>query len=665
VTVTPLVISTASITPRTTTWSVNYWMWAPTYTDDVSGTEAQVAALKPAYMRVGGYNNDANIPDAFNHDQVDKMVAYARAIGAEPVLQVPVLGDIDHTQPTAATAAEMVTYANVTKGYGIKYFAVGNEPDIYAEQATATAPSRPGYTPADYCTTATAFVAAMKNVDPSIKIVGPDLSYKYQAGNGMYDWLTPILQTCGSLLDIVSIHRYPFDAPMATLAAASTDRLAFRQAITSVRGIMQATGQGAKPLALTEMNVAYDATSCVLDASPATLGGALWLADAVGSAIQLGLWTSAVWDISDDESYALGLIGSYPGHVPRPAYYAYLLYAEHFGPSLAVVSSAPSGVIAYASRNEANDATDIIYVNWNRVDVGVQVQVTGLTTTPLAPTFRLPAESFGAIEVPDTGAAMAWAYGEAERKAAVGPQPLAMGTAPAAAVDGGASGGQGAGHAVGTNCADSGTFVCPTTPLTDPAITKGGQPGPNGVMFGSGTDAWGSYSYAAPGQPSPVGTVTSDGNGLRIQGGFVPPVSADMNYMGFGLYYNSSSCLDASSRTGVQFELGGTLGGCLLAVDVTFSADLSHQSDATRGGCFAAPGTCYGPAADVTAQATGGADAGVLVKVPFTQLTGGMPISGADPRTIVDVQWQLSAPLGTPAAGACSADFTVRNAAFY
>jgi hypothetical protein len=637
-------------------------MWPTAYADDVTGTETQVAALKPAYLRVGGYNNDANVPNPFNHAELDKMVAYARAIGAEPVLQVPVLGDIDGSQPTAATAAEMVTYANVTQGYGIKYFSVGNEPDIYADQASSTAPSRPGYTPADYCATTASFVAAMKAVDPTIKIVGPDLGWRYQAGNGTNDWLTPILQTCGNLLDVVSIHRYPFEAAMATLPAASADRTAFRQVITSVRGIMQATGQGQKPLALMEMNVAYDATSCVLQASPATVGGGLWLADALGSAIQLGLWTSAVWDISDDENYALGLIGSAPGHVPRPAYYAYLLYAEHFGPTLAGVSSAPSGVSAYASRNQANDATDIIYVNWNTADVGVEVQVTGLATPPAAPTFRLPAASFGAIQVSDSGPAMAWAYGEAERKAAAGPQPLAMGTAPAGAVDGGAAGTTGAGHVVGTNCPGSGTFVCPTVPVSDPVITKGGKSVTGGVTFGSGTNAWGSYSYAAPGQTAPIGTATSDGNGLRIQGGFVAPVNAAQNYIGFGLYFNNTSCLDASSHTGIQFELTGSLGGCLLAAGVNFSADLAHTDDAAHGGCT---GTCYGPSADVTAQATGAADAGVTVKVPFTQYAGGMPVSGAQPGSIVDVQWQLSAPVGRPDAGGCSADFTVSNVSFY
>src|SRR6185312_4437877 len=203
-TVTPLVISAAAPTPRAMSLSVNYWQWTPTWGNDVAGTEALVAALKPGYLRVGGYNNDANIPDPFNEAQLDAMVAYARAVGAEPILQVPVLGDVDGTQPTAQTAADMVTYANVTKQYGIKYFSIGNEPDIYADQASTTAPSRPGYTAADYCTTAMAFVPAMKAVDPSIKIVGPDLAWRYQANNGANDWLTPILQTCGDLLDVIA-----------------------------------------------------------------------------------------------------------------------------------------------------------------------------------------------------------------------------------------------------------------------------------------------------------------------------------------------------------------------------------------------------------------------------------------------------------------------------
>ena len=216
-----VIVSAASPRPRTTTWSVNYWQWMPTFGNDVAGTETQVAALNPAVMRVGGYNNDANTPDAFDNAQLDTAVAYARAIGAEPLIQVPLLADVDGNLPTAATAAAMVTYANVTQGYGIKIFSIGNEPDLYATQGSRTnsaQPAIPNYMPSDYCTSAQAYVTAMKAVDPTIMIVGPDLAWQYVAGN---DWLTPILQDCGDLFDIVSIHRYPFSSTQATLNAAS------------------------------------------------------------------------------------------------------------------------------------------------------------------------------------------------------------------------------------------------------------------------------------------------------------------------------------------------------------------------------------------------------------------------------------------------------------
>src|SRR6478736_981102 len=72
---TPVVISTANARTRKTTLSVNYWTWAPTYGDSTTGTETLVAALHPATMRVGGYNNDANLPDPFDDAQLDRAVA--------------------------------------------------------------------------------------------------------------------------------------------------------------------------------------------------------------------------------------------------------------------------------------------------------------------------------------------------------------------------------------------------------------------------------------------------------------------------------------------------------------------------------------------------------------------------------------------------------------
>jgi hypothetical protein len=662
----PVVISAATRTPRTTTWSVNYWQWMPTYGDDVTGTDALVAALKPAVLRIGGYNNDANTPDPFSDAQFDQAVAYARAIGAEPLIQVPHLADTNGQPPTPATAAAMVTYANVTKGYGVKYFAVGNEPDLYSTQGSlvdSTLPAIVGYTPADYCASVTAYVAAMKAVDPTIQIVGPDLAYKYQAGSAENDWLTPILTGCGQLFDIVSIHRYPFDASQTTLATVAGDPASFRQVIASVRGILQNTGYADKPLALTEMNVAYDATTCVLDASPGTVGSALWMADSLGAAIELGLWTSAVWDISDTDDWALGLIGTPPAHTPRPEYYAYGLYADYFGPTLVKVTSEPAGVSVYASRNQADDTTDIVVVNWNATATALAFQVTDLTKAPGTATFVLPPVSIAAVEIPDTGAAKAWTYGEAQRRTASAPQSLAAGATVGPAGDGGANaggtdGGAGAGTIVGTGCATDGGLVCPEVVASSPTITSMGSTSDAGLFFGAGTDLWGSFTYASTGPTPPTATVTPDGDGFQVSGGSLGPD----DYEGVGLYYDSASCLDVVAYTGLKFDFAGDLGGCVFSVGLTSSDDLSPSNDAVRGAC---PGTnCYGPIADETAAALAATPSAPTLQVPFASMSGGSPIGAVDPTKIVSMQWQLVA-MTDGDAGGCSANFSVENISFY
>lgn len=651
-----VVISAATRTPRTTTWSVNYWQWMASYGDYVTGTDALIAPLLPALLRVGGYNNDANTPNVFDDAAFDAAVAYAKAIGAQPIIQVPLLADTNGQSPTAATAAAMVTYANVTMGYGIKYFSIGNEPDLYASQglpSDATQPAIPGYTPSAYCASAEAYAAAMKAVDSTIQIVGPDLSYKYQPGD---DWLTPILEDCGDVFDVISIHRYPFEAAQATLAAAEADPASFRDVVGSVRGILQATGQSSKPLALTEMNVVYDATGCVLEASPGTVGSALWLADSLGTAIELGLWTSAVWDISDADDWSLGLLGEPPTHTPRPSYYAYSLYADHFGPVVLDVTSTPPGVAAHASRNQADTATEVIVANWNTAPAGLAFSVTGLASAPSAATFVLPAVSIAAVEIPDHGVATASAYAEAQRETASGPAMLAPGTEagsqPGAADDDG--GAASAGRSVGTNCA-SDASVCSQVVPPSAAITTAGTAGAATVTFGSGGFLWTSFTYAASGQSLPTATLTPDGDGLQIAATFVDPVDGD--WEGVGLYFGGSSCLDVSMYTGVQFELSGDLGGCTLAFGATFSGDVSQASD-SRGSCQGTTSDCYPPLATVSSGAT-------TISVPFAALAGGAPIATFDPSSLLDIEWQLAAPVPSVDGGSCAANFTVENVSFY
>jgi hypothetical protein len=373
-------------------------------------------------IRIGGYNNDSNTPDTFDSGQVDLAVTYARAISAEPILQVPLLAaDKTGTPATADTAAAMVTYANVTMGYGIKYFSIGNEPDLYPD-ATGTTLGVAGYTAEAFCASATAYVAKMKASDPTIQILGPELSWKYQSDNN--DWLTPILQTCGLLFDIVTVHRYPIDPAQTTVANAAADAAKLKGVIRHLRSIMQTAGMADKPLAITETNITWDGdpAKSTMPASPGTVPAGLWAADTFGVGLNSGLWATAYW--STREGWSLGLFAS-TGGKPQPAYWALGLYATHFGPTLVSVTSTPDGVRAYASRNQTDTGTQVIVVNWNDAIASLTFQVGDLATAPVAPTFAVPALSVAAIEIPDTGSASAWSYGEPEQQANQPPQPLA------------------------------------------------------------------------------------------------------------------------------------------------------------------------------------------------------------------------------------------------
>ena len=415
-------ISAAMPKPRSTSaLGTSYWSWPPTWGDLLPSTVTPVKKLAPFVLRVGGYNNDTNTPDPFGDAQIDLAISYANSIGAQIILQVPLLADVTRAMPTADTAAEMVKYTNVTKAYGVKYFSIGNEPDLYPD-ATGTTEGIKGFTPAAYCASATAYAAAIKAADPTIKIVGPDLSWKYQTGTN--DWLTPILQACGSVFDIVAIHRYPIDPAQTTVAAAAADASQLRSTIAHVQSILQATGNGDKPLAITECNITWDGSpeKSILPASPGTVPAGMWAADARGVGLETGLWATIFW--STREGWALGLFTATAGK-PQPEYWALDLFATHFGPTLLSVSSTPSGVHAYASRNAANDTTQVVVVNWNHAPANLTFTIAGLPTAPASSTLTFPSLSFGAIEIPDSGSATAVVYTESEHTADLPPQVLA------------------------------------------------------------------------------------------------------------------------------------------------------------------------------------------------------------------------------------------------
>jgi hypothetical protein len=391
---------------------LNYWMGVPTSGDPGAGTEALIEPLGIELLRIGGHDNDNNDPTPFTTTELDSAIGYAHAIGAEPLLQVPLLADTAGDTPTATTAANMVTYANITRGYGLKYFSIGNEPDLYPSQELGFE----SYSAQSFCQSVNEYSLAMRAVDPSIQLIGPDLSWKYQTPDN--DWLTPILQGCGEHFDIISVHRYRLEPGDTTIARVKADAALFRSEIGALRAKLQSAGLADRPLAITETNVTWTTEGSALDASPGTLAAGLWLADAYGVAIEQGLWTLGYW--SGVEGHPLGLLSEQRDK--RATYHTLDLLAQHLGlapgdpegaRALLATSDAPD-IHAYATRGGNDDRTFVLIVNWTRDHQRLDFQIDGLPYALPDTSVTVPPFAASAIEIRDGAAPTGATYGEAE-----------------------------------------------------------------------------------------------------------------------------------------------------------------------------------------------------------------------------------------------------------
>lgn len=114
-------------------------------------------------LRIGGNGYNDNIPS--NTDLIN-WVTKIQAMGAEPIMQVS-----QHDPASNAAALVKLFNVDLATGKAIKYWNIGNEPWL---EANRPATSTVGALVEPYFK---ARAAAMKEVDPNIKIYGPDFAY--------------------------------------------------------------------------------------------------------------------------------------------------------------------------------------------------------------------------------------------------------------------------------------------------------------------------------------------------------------------------------------------------------------------------------------------------------------------------------------------------------
>ncbi|WP_055588742.1 cellulose binding domain-containing protein [Streptacidiphilus griseoplanus] len=149
----------------------------------------------------------------------DTYMGTVKAAGAQPIVIA------NYGSGTPQEAADWVRYANVTKGYGVKYWEIGNE--IYGNGeygAGWETDHHSSHSATTYATNLLQYASAMKAVDPTVKI-GAVLTTPGNWPDGItgpgdtQDWNHTVLSIAGSKIDFVIVHHYPTSTSEADLLA--------------------------------------------------------------------------------------------------------------------------------------------------------------------------------------------------------------------------------------------------------------------------------------------------------------------------------------------------------------------------------------------------------------------------------------------------------------
>ncbi|HEY5079598.1 MAG TPA: immunoglobulin domain-containing protein, partial [Opitutaceae bacterium] len=228
----------------------------------------------------------------------------ALTIGAQVVITT------NYVSGTAQEAAAWVQYSNITKGYGFKYWEVGNEcygTWEYPSPLTTAIPD-----PQAYATAAVQFIQAMKAVDPTIKVgvvgdASEDGAFQSSTesvvnpvtGKSHKGW-TPIMlakmKSLGVLPDFLIYHYYAQNEHGENDAALLQYSLSWPNFATTLRSILTdyvgTQGAGIE-LLCTENN----SVSTNPGKQSTSLVNALYLADSVGSILQTEFNSLVWWDL--------------------------------------------------------------------------------------------------------------------------------------------------------------------------------------------------------------------------------------------------------------------------------------------------------------------------------------------------------------------------------
>ncbi len=346
----------------------------------------------------------------------DSYAGTVRSAGAQSIVIA------NYGSGTPQEAADWVRYANVTKGYGVKYWEVGNE--VYgngeygASWENDTHSSKSATT---YAQNLLQYASAMKAADPGIK-VGAVLTTPGSWPDGITgpgdsaDWNHTVLSIAGSKIDFVVVHWYPGGSdPVDLLTKPQSQIAGITATLRSLIGQYAGANAPNVGIAVTETNSTIDK-----DTHPA----ALFAPDDYLTWLENGAFNVDWWNLHngsgggstdvggapdyDDEGVLSNGSGSEPAaETPFAPYHGIQLLTRLGAPGDALVrAGADRPLLTVHAVKRSDGDVDLLFVNKDPGNAyTANISYSGFTPSSATPTVYTYARNAAAITSAATGTA--------------------------------------------------------------------------------------------------------------------------------------------------------------------------------------------------------------------------------------------------------------------
>ncbi|MBE3576726.1 MAG: discoidin domain-containing protein [Limnochordales bacterium] len=303
--------------------------------------EAGVTILKyPGGTAADSYvwNNPRNPASEMD---TDEFIAFCRAVGAEPWIQVNIPAGPE-------VAAAWVDYVNNLHHYNVKYWELGDEE--YGDWAKGHAP------PEVYAAKARQFIQAMKAKDPTIKVGISVVGFA-----GYDDWTRQVIRRAGDVIDMVVFSFYPLEPGQESPAAFVQASAKLRPQLDYIHRILREEQPDRADEILVMIGgwntVSYNPTPLV-EAMP----NAIFVARMLAEMQTLDVDGANYWAVYNPAGKRGGEYGFLKAATHEPTYpwYVFKLFKEHWGDTVVATSSTAAHVKAYATVSDRDVGTGVI-----------------------------------------------------------------------------------------------------------------------------------------------------------------------------------------------------------------------------------------------------------------------------------------------------------------